>query len=146
MVKKSFKTAILAAALMATVLIPVAVSTVEAATLSVSHYVIEKGGKSYSLDLESYLDMKAGQAPFLQGFAVKHLKSSAGKVYKLNDYTEAKAAIAGGNMNSTLQMLEQAAADVNIAIGEVVIDAKGNITLKEPDVAVEADFKVMSIE
>lgn len=122
MTKKPFKvmtTAAMAAAFSASAIVPAAVMAAEtpAEALSVTEYIVEKDGGLYSVDLETFLELKGADL----ALTAKYVKASNGKVYSLDNYLEAKSAVEGGTMTDALEILEEdeeAAEDVEY--GEVV--------------------------
>lgn len=129
MFRKMFKVAALATALLvAVIFIPTASSTANAATLSVSDYVIKKDAKLYTLSVKDYTELKAAGHIVLKGAVVTHIKSSTKKIYLLNDFTESKAAIAGGNMSEALDILENKGTPAQVSVGTIEFDKAGNPT------------------
>ncbi|PAQ13260.1 hypothetical protein [Bacillus sp. FJAT-42315] len=147
---KSSKAMILAAALTASAVIPAVVAPVatQAATLSISDFVIQKNGNLYSLVIGDYQGMKAGGVDFLKDAPVKYVQMGDGTTFSLNDYKDAKAAVPGGTMGAALDVLQDAGAAVkNVSIGKVVIDNNGNITLQDPgETGSGDDLEVIGIE
>lgn len=144
--KKTFSAAIAATALTASVVVPVAVSPAEAATtLKISDYVVQaKDGNFYTLDLPTYLDLKVGKVPFLNEVKVTHVKTSNDKIFPLSLYVDAKGSMVGGTMNTALQALDEYEKPVEVEVGKVVVDDKGNIDLEKPPTA--ELFQVISID
>lgn len=144
--KKTFSAAITATALTASVVVPVAVSPAEAATtLKVSDYIVQaKDGNFYTLDLPTYLDLKVGKVPFLNEVKVTHVKTSNDKMFPLDLYVDAKGSMVGGTMNTALQALDKYEKPVEVEVGKVVVDDKGNIELEKPPTA--ELFQVISID
>ncbi len=148
--KKVVQAIIIATILVISTVAPNAVSKISAATFTITDYVLEKDGKLYAIDSETYVEMKGAGLAFLKDVKITHVKSSEGDIYELDTYLEAKAGISNGTMDKTLQLLHGQGFEADVQPGKVVIDGNGDISLEDSDGSeegpVEDEFKVLSIE
>lgn len=123
-------------------------TTAEAATVSIADCVIEKDGKFYAIDIQTYYDLKGINHALLQEVTLTYIQSSNGKIYSVSMYQDAQAV--GGNMGGAFEILESTNSDEQVDTGTVNFGSDGKPEFIEGEnnggEGEVKEFEVLSIE
>lgn len=146
MLKKSLKITAFATALTASAIAPSFVLTAEAASVSIQDVVVEKSGKFYAIDINTYYALKSVNHAVLKEITLQHVYSSEGNIYSVTVYQNAQAA--GGSMAGAFKVLTGKGQELDLVVGKIEFPSNN-----QPPVFVDGDekgevesFRIISIE
>ena len=132
---KALTATAVAAAMGAAAFTPAAVASADSTAFVISEVVVEKDGQLYSIELNTYIQMKGADVEWLleDGKAItpSFVKSSSDKVFTLNEYVMARGAVEGGDIAKTLELLDASGEAQEVTYGSVTVGDEG-LVVTEP--------------
>lgn len=130
----------------AAVLSPVATTTVEAASMSITEYILVIDKVPYAIDPSTYIELKSAGSSFINRGKIVYIRATDSQVYLVEDYIAAKESISMGTMSGALELLSKSGENIEVEVGEVTFDDNGNPQYVAPENSTDAAFSVLSIK